>query len=103
EGRTGRDRRPARRAGLGEVPLLRLRPPGPPGAGQGAAARADESRRDLRGRRRSVSRELPVPALPLHVSRLTGAPQAPRRHLGLADATAVYAGIILGSGIFVAP
>lgn len=28
---------------------------------------------------------------------------APRRHLGLLDATAVYAGIILGSGIFVAP
>ena len=31
------------------------------------------------------------------------APEAPRRHLGLADATALYAGIILGSGIFVAP
>ena len=27
----------------------------------------------------------------------------PRRHLGLVDATAIYAGIILGSGIFVAP
>jgi APA family basic amino acid/polyamine antiporter len=34
---------------------------------------------------------------------LTGALQAPPRHLGLADATAIYAGIILGSGIFVAP
>jgi len=34
---------------------------------------------------------------------LTCSPQVPRRHLGLADATAVYAGIILGSGIFVAP
>jgi APA family basic amino acid/polyamine antiporter len=34
---------------------------------------------------------------------LTVAPQIPRRHLGLADATAIYAGIILGSGIFVAP
>jgi len=34
---------------------------------------------------------------------LTGSPQVPRRHLGLADATAIYAGIILGSGIFVAP
>jgi APA family basic amino acid/polyamine antiporter len=33
----------------------------------------------------------------------TGPPAAPRRHLGLADATAIYAGIILGSGIFVAP
>ena len=29
--------------------------------------------------------------------------EAPRRHLGLVDATAIYAGIILGSGIFVAP
>ena len=29
--------------------------------------------------------------------------QVPRRHLGLADATATFAGIILGSGIFVAP
>ena len=34
---------------------------------------------------------------------MTVAPQVPRRHLGLADATALYAGIILGSGIFVAP
>ena len=34
---------------------------------------------------------------------MTEAPATPRRHLGLADATAVYAGIILGSGIFVAP
>jgi APA family basic amino acid/polyamine antiporter len=34
---------------------------------------------------------------------LTGPSAAPRRHLGLADATAIYAGIILGSGIFVAP
>ena len=34
---------------------------------------------------------------------MTGSPQALRRHLGLADATAIYAGIILGSGIFVAP
>jgi basic amino acid/polyamine antiporter, APA family len=34
---------------------------------------------------------------------LTGSPGVPRRHLGLADATAIYAGIILGSGIFVAP
>jgi APA family basic amino acid/polyamine antiporter len=34
---------------------------------------------------------------------LTRSSEAPRRHLGLADATAVYAGIILGSGIFVAP
>lgn len=34
---------------------------------------------------------------------MTGAPEAPDRHLGLADATALYAGIILGSGIFVAP
>jgi APA family basic amino acid/polyamine antiporter len=34
---------------------------------------------------------------------LTGPPEVPRRHLGLADATAIYAGIILGSGIFVAP
>ena len=34
---------------------------------------------------------------------MTGSPQVPRRHLGLADATAIYAGIILGSGIFVAP
>jgi len=34
---------------------------------------------------------------------LTVSPQVPRRHLGLADATAIYAGIILGSGIFVAP
>jgi basic amino acid/polyamine antiporter, APA family len=34
---------------------------------------------------------------------LTGAPAVPRRHLKLADATAIYAGIILGSGIFVAP
>jgi len=34
---------------------------------------------------------------------LTGSPLVPRRHLGLADATAIYAGIILGSGIFVAP
>jgi APA family basic amino acid/polyamine antiporter len=34
---------------------------------------------------------------------LTGSPEVPRRHLGLADATAIYAGIILGSGIFVAP
>jgi len=34
---------------------------------------------------------------------LTVPPEAPRRHLGLADATAIYAGIILGSGIFVAP
>lgn len=34
---------------------------------------------------------------------MTVAPQVPRRHLGLVDATAVYAGIILGSGIFVAP
>ena len=34
---------------------------------------------------------------------MTESAQAPRRHLGLADATAVYAGIILGSGIFVAP
>ena len=33
----------------------------------------------------------------------TGPSAAPRRHLGLADATAIYAGIILGSGIFVAP
>jgi APA family basic amino acid/polyamine antiporter len=34
---------------------------------------------------------------------LTETGQAPPRHLGLADATAIYAGIILGSGIFVAP
>ena len=34
---------------------------------------------------------------------MTGATLRPRRHLGLLDATAVYAGIILGSGIFVAP
>ena len=34
---------------------------------------------------------------------MTENPGTPRRHLGLADATAVYAGIILGSGIFVAP
>lgn len=34
---------------------------------------------------------------------MTGPPAAPPRHLGLADATAIYAGIILGSGIFVAP
>lgn len=34
---------------------------------------------------------------------MTGASSAPARHLGLADATATYAGIILGSGIFVAP
>jgi APA family basic amino acid/polyamine antiporter len=34
---------------------------------------------------------------------LTGSAEPLRRHLGLADATAVYAGIILGSGIFVAP
>jgi APA family basic amino acid/polyamine antiporter len=31
------------------------------------------------------------------------ASERPPRHLGLADATAIYAGIILGSGIFVAP
>jgi APA family basic amino acid/polyamine antiporter len=30
-------------------------------------------------------------------------PEAPPRHLGLVDAIAIYAGIILGSGIFVAP
>jgi len=34
---------------------------------------------------------------------LTERTEAPRRHLSLADATAIYAGIILGSGIFVAP
>jgi APA family basic amino acid/polyamine antiporter len=34
---------------------------------------------------------------------LTERPDVPRRHLGLADATAVYTGIIVGSGIFVAP
>ncbi len=34
---------------------------------------------------------------------MTGSPQVPRRHLGLLDATAVFAGILLGSGIFVAP
>jgi amino acid transporter len=34
---------------------------------------------------------------------LTEARSEPRRHLGLLDATAVYAGIILGSGIFIAP
>lgn len=34
---------------------------------------------------------------------MTGHDPAPPRHLGLADATALYAGIILGSGIFVAP
>jgi amino acid transporter len=34
---------------------------------------------------------------------LTGSAEPLRRHLGLADATAIYAGIILGSGIFVAP
>lgn len=34
---------------------------------------------------------------------MTGPAAAPRRHLGLTDATAIYAGIILGSGIFVAP
>jgi len=34
---------------------------------------------------------------------LTSPLEVPRRHLNLADATAIYAGIILGSGIFVAP
>lgn len=34
---------------------------------------------------------------------MTVSQKVPRRHLGLADATAIYAGIILGSGIFVAP
>jgi APA family basic amino acid/polyamine antiporter len=34
---------------------------------------------------------------------LTPADDVPRRHLGLIDAAALYAGIILGSGIFVAP
>jgi len=34
---------------------------------------------------------------------LTSPAEGPRRHLGLLDATAIYAGIILGSGIFVAP
>lgn len=34
---------------------------------------------------------------------MTEAGTEPRRHLGLLDATAVYAGIILGSGIFIAP
>ena len=34
---------------------------------------------------------------------MTGSPKTLKRHLGLADATAIYAGIILGSGIFVAP
>ena len=34
---------------------------------------------------------------------MSGLPAPPVRHLGLTDATAIYAGIILGSGIFVAP
>lgn len=34
---------------------------------------------------------------------MTGSSPAPPRHLSLVDATAIYAGIILGSGIFVAP
>ncbi len=34
---------------------------------------------------------------------MTDPDRKPRRHLGLIDATAVFAGIILGSGIFVAP
>ena len=106
EGHAGRDGRPARRAGE--------RDPGAcfgyDGSDLAEAVKVQLERADRTAARSRTDDAARVPAsytirraAAVHLSRLTATEQAPRRHLGLADATAVYAGIILGSGIFVAP